>query len=371
MKTVFYVVLLLFNGRLQAMELRSSRLALPEGNVVGAAFYDRSETLFVQQDVYSLGEGGRGLTPHRLVSVWNLKNESMLTKRVLDASPRDAKAHPCMRIEAPARVDKIFVCGMGASLEVLEPDTLKTVGTIANRNDHEIYDFVIDDQRDRVFVLSLRGSEQSLHLASYSLSDGSEQQGTILPVTRGTIMRLSLVAKTGEVAIVIDRYTHGPQKSDIYVCQNKATLDCRRLAMIPRVLQIDTLGETLLGATDVSADHKKECLVSVDLRTGSTSREYCSLATGVHYAVGVASEKFIVGFTGTARRVWWREENLSEESSFSVWRAENPKVAAVAKDPTNFRSKQFSPSIFTSRTTPLFIVYMGNSRELYVYSILN
>jgi hypothetical protein len=361
------------SGKLAAqnIELSGYKVALPEGNVLGVAFDEPKHMFFVQLLVLSTGQDGRTILSGRQVSSWDYKTHMMSGKRMLDTNPRHLDSYLCGRVEVWVKADKVLLCSPEGHLEVLDGRTLNTVGKIAYKNEQYIYDFVIDEERGRVFVLALVGTNRSPYLTSYSLSDGTQQDETKLPPTDGTIMKLILVPKTGKVAVVLDHYIHGPQKSDVYVCQSNGALDCTSVALIARVLQVDVLGDNLLGATDRPADRKNECLVSVDLNTHIvSSHEYCSPATGVHYAVGVADDNYVVGFTGTAKRVWWKEENLSEESSFSIWAAENPKVISVAKEPANFGSNQFGASVFASRTEPLFVAHVGNSTQLYVYSII-
>ena len=267
-------------------------------------------------------------------------------------------------------MNRVLLCSPETYLEVLDPDTLNAVGKIATRNDQYIYDFVLDDTRGRVFVLSMRG-DNAPRLTSYSLLNGSQQQEAMLPPTNEGRMMLALVEKTGQVAVAVDHYHHGGDKSDVYLCGSEATLACINFALIDRASQISSLGEELLVATSTFADRKKECLLSVDLATHLVSRKYCSPATGVHYAVGVTDNKYVIGFTGIAKRLVWKEKNAVVENSFSVWRAGNSQIAAIAKEPTNYGGLQSIVKIFANRTEPLFIAYIGESNVLYLYSIVD
>lgn len=125
----------------------------------------------------------------------------------------------------------------------------------------------------------------------------------------------------------------------------------------------------MLVATSTFADNKKDCILTVDPTARSASREYCSPSTGVHYAVGVVNKRYVVAFTGISKRKWFSEENKSVADSFSVWRAEVPKVAAVARDPADYGAFQNEMRIVGSSTEPLFITYQRVSNMLYLYSI--
>ena len=372
MKRILCVMLFVAVGTLPSaaggLELSGSQITLSEGLVAGAAFYEQRELLFVQQEVYTPPAEAtqRGRT-HRQISSWGLKSHSMLRQRRFE--PESWEFPACGRVEVSSKTNRVLLCSAESYLEELDPDTLRTVGKIASGNDQYIYDFAVDEVRGRVFVLSDHGRGGPLSVTSYSLFDGSELQEAVLPPTTGTRMRLGINLKDGKVAVAVDCNDSRREKTDIYACESKAGLDCTSVAVVPRLQNIDLLGQELLGATDVTADHKKECLTGVNLSTHLVSHEYCSPSTGVHYAVGVAGGDYVVGFTGTARRVWWREENVSQHGSFSVWRVENPQVAAVVKEPANFGSKQFGASIFVSRREPWFVAHVGDSNVLYVYSI--
>ncbi|MGA7219444.1 MAG: hypothetical protein WBX38_14070 [Candidatus Sulfotelmatobacter sp.] len=352
----------------QGIELSGSKLLLPDGNVLGVAFRPQEDTFFVQQLVLSTGEGGRGVLSSRLLSSWNWKTHTMLTKRVLDPSPLHLDSSPCARIEVSAKTNKILLCSPETHLEVTDPDSLNIVGKIAYRSDQYIYDFVVDDERGRIFVLSLRGDE-SPRLTSYSLLDGSQQQEALLTRTEGIRMSLALVPTTGQVAVAVDHRFRGDTKSDIYVCSSGETLYCRSVVQVEWASQISILGKELLIAPNIFPDRKTDCLVGVNLDTHAVARQYCSPSTGVHYAVGVANDSYVVAFTGVGKRLWLKEQNKVIENSFSVWRRGDTQIAAVAKDPTNYGGLQSVVRVFASRTQPWFIVYVGESNVLYLYSI--
>jgi hypothetical protein len=372
MKRILFVILFVAVGTPPAsaggLELSGSQITVGEGLVTGAAFYEQRELLFVQQEIYipPAVATQRGRT-QRQISSWGLKSHSMLRQRRFE--PESWEFPGCGRVEVSSKTNRILLCSADSYLEELDPDTLRTVGRIASGNDQYIYDFAVDEARGRVYVLSVHGKGFPLSVASYSLVDGFQLQEAVLPPTTGTKIKLGINLKDGQVAVAVDHNDSRREKTDIYVCESRAALDCTSVAVVPRLLNIDLLGRELLGATDASADHKKECLIGVDLGTHSVSHEYCCPSTGVHWALGVAGGNYIVAFTGTARRVWWREESTSHESSFSVWRVEDPQVAAVAKEPANFGSRQFGASIFVSRKEPWFVAHVGDSNVLYVYSI--
>ena len=80
-------------------------------------------------------------------------------------------------------------------------------------------------------------------------------------------------------------------------------------------------------------------------------------------------KRYVVAFTGISKRKWFSEDDKSVAASFSVWRAEIPQVATVAKDPADYGAFQDEMRIVGSSTEPLFITYQRVSNMLCLYSI--
>ena len=352
----------------QSMDVVGSMIPLTDGNVLGATFYEGKGMFFVQQSVLSTENGGLVIRSHRQLSSWNLANRSMVTKRIFDETPQGASSFPCGRVETSAVLHRAFVCSAGSHLEVIDPDNLSTVGTMAQVDDQIITDFAVDDPHGRVIVLSAR-RDGSIHLASYSLQKGERQQEAILPILNSPRMSMTVVPRTGQIGIAVDVASRSANKADIYTCANDSDFVCTKVTQVDAASQITFLGRQLLVATNTFADTKKNCILTIDPVTREISRQYCSPSTGVHYAVGVVNKRYVVGFTGVSKRGWLSEENRSVESSFSVWRAETSQVAAVAKDPTNYGAFQNELRIVASSTEPFFIAYQRVSNVLCLYSI--
>jgi hypothetical protein len=213
------------------------------------------------------------------------------------------------------------------------------------------------------------GGDGVARLTIYSLLNGDKREEVILPATNVTKMSLAVAPRTGQIGIAIDVGGRSANKADIYTCAAESKLTCTKITQIDAMSQICFLGRQMLVATSTFADNKKDCILSVDLVTRLVSHEYCSPSIGVHYAVGVADKRFVMGFTGVSKRGWFNEENKSVAASFSLWRAENPHVAAVAKDPTDYGAFQNEIRIVGSSTEPLFLAYQRVSNMLYLYSI--
>jgi hypothetical protein len=352
----------------QNMEVRGSKIALPEGNVLGAAFYEEKGMFFVQQVLLSTANGGMVIRSHRQLSSWSLRNHSIITKRVFDESPMGASAYPCGRVETSSKLHRVFLCSAGFHIDVIDPDSLSTVGKMAQVDDQHINDFAVDDLRGRLLVLA-SAKDGAIHLIAYSLRNGDKQQESVLPTRNAKRMSLAFAPKYGQIGVAVEVGSSSGGKADIYTCSAESKLACTHVAQIDAVSQLSFWGRQMLVATSTFADNKKDCVLTVDPITRSVTREYCSPSTGVHYAVGAVNERYVAAFTGVSKRTWFGEENKSVTSSFSVWRAETSQVAAVAKDSADYGAFQNEMRIVGSSTEPLFIAYQRVSNMLFLYSI--
>lgn len=367
--------LLLFLGsasRLEAQDLKVSRatVPLPEGNVLGVALYEERGLLFVQQTVLSTENHGLVIRFHLQLSSWSLTSRSAVTTRVFDEAPQAASPYPCGRVAVSVTLRRLVLCSAVSTLEVIDPASLGTVGTIAKVDGQRIKDFAIDDQRGRVVVLSSR-QDGSIVLASYGLVTGDKQQETRLPISGSTNMILAVSPESGQMAIATNVSARSGDRADVYTCTAESQLACRAIARVAPASQISFFEKQLLIATSYFADNrnKKDCIVTVDPGTGSVSREYCSPSTGVHYAVGVVQNRYVVAFTGAGKRNWLTEENRSVASSFSVWRAHTSQVAGVVEDPVDYGASQNAVRVVGSSSEPMFIAYQRVSNTLALYSI--
>jgi len=353
----------------QEVHLSSQKLPLPAGDVIGVAFDEPEDQFVVQQSVLSTENNGLVIRSSRLISSWSISKMSSLAKRDFGLSPRSVSTHPCGRVASVTKQHWLILCSAGSVLEVLDSRTLATDHTIGPRTGQYIYDFVVDEQREKVFVAALQ-SDRSVRLISYSLSDGSLLDETAIASTHAGGQTLALEPKSGQI-ILSDIYTQGHREgSHIYSCGLVLPLSCMAPIDVEPISQMDFLGRQFLFATRRnSGNDKSECINSLSLDGTAASPEYCSKSTGVRYAMGVVLGQFIVGFTGTSKDHAWREERTSVQSSFSVWRTEDRHIATTLRDPTDYGPSQHEMRIEASRTKPLFLTYNWVSNVVYLYTI--
>jgi hypothetical protein len=352
----------------QNVDAVGTKIALPEGNVLGAAFYEDKGMFFVQQSVLSTEAGVRGIRFHRQLSSWDLKSRSMISIKAFDKAPEGSSVYPCGRVDMSAKLRRVFLCSAGSHIEALDPDSLSTIGILAQGGDHYIDDFAVDDLRERLFVLASE-RDGSLRLSLYSLANGDRQQDVVLPPKNAKRVSLALAPKTGQIGISVEAGRSGG-KADIYICTAESDITCSNVAQIDAVSQISFQGGEILAAVNTFADNKKDCILRIDPIARAVRRQYCSPATGVHYAVGVVARTYVAAFTGVSKRAWFAEENRSVISSFSVWRVETSQIAGTGKALADYGSFQSEIRIAASNTMPLFIAYQRVSNMLCLYSIM-
>jgi hypothetical protein len=245
-----------------------------------------------------------------------------------------------------------------------------------------IIDYAVNDLKGEVLVLSAR-RDKSILLTRYSLLRGERQQEAILPVINllgdGVPRDLISVSRSGEIGIYLDDRRGLRSNPGIYMCRDTPDLSCVKVSGAydaAWVSEISFLGKDLLAASSKLADSKWQCLLSVemDYKYSITkpfklagSHKYCTRA-GVHYAVGVVEDKYVVGFTGVDKLDFLSGFDKPVSSSFSVWRAGTSKVAASVNIPTD-HGVQRAFRIVASNVAPFFIAYHGTSNTLYLYSI--
>ena len=352
----------------QNLSVTGDKISLPDGDVIGAAVDADAGVFVVQQSVLSTENGGLVFRSHRLLTSWGINSRLQMIKREFPLRPVGASTHPCGRVDVVSSLGRVYLCSSETHLDVLDLKTLHDRGIVGGGIDQNIYDFAVDEQRSKIFVLSLR-SDMSVRLSTYAMGNGSALQEIVLSPKPWSGAKLALEPKTGQVAIADSQETGHRYASNINLCESAAALNCSPLGKIDPVSQMTFLGRDLLFATSDPANDKKDCIGSLDVSTHVISHGYCSPSTGVHFAVGVIMKRYVVGFTGTTKTHAFLERNSSIQSSFSLWRAENPKVEAVVSDPTDYGASQYELRIAVSRTMPMFLTYAWRSNALYLYTI--
>jgi len=347
----------------QKLEIVSSRPQTMPGIVLGAVFNENKNEFFIQDFTFRNTAGGQ--IGQRRISSWNLSSGEMKGNPRIDEYPATSSSYPCGRIEFVPSMNAVVVCSQGSSLEFLDGGSLVLKEKMELINRGTIFDFAIDKGANTLLVLSL-STDKKVHIASYSLSDRTQRSDLVLEPGYATSTLSVAISPSSRLAAVTTTLSE-KGKGTLYSCTYDRRVECKSLGDGPPISQIDFLGKQLLFAPSSFPDDKRACITSVNLSTNLRTKAYCAPRTGVHFAVGVIEEKYIVGYTGLRSTNWLTENAKVVENSFSVWRPENKQSQAKVNDPTNDKGLQLF-LIVTSKSMPYFIAF-DFSNEFCLYKI--
>jgi hypothetical protein len=345
----------------QSLRLQGSKIVLPEGNVIGASL--SNDLVFIQQAVFHAD--GPVVHVSRRILAWDIRTNSVVKEKILDMGKSALLGNDCGKVEVIAQ-RRIVVCENHETLVMLDAVTLAPVSRIYC--DGRIYDFSVDDSLKRVFV-ALRSGSDVQYLTMFDIDTGKQIAQTRIssgPVANGQIVADS---RTKRVAVSHSRLEHRGYKTNVYGCSYAGRLTCEYIVTLKQVAQIAMWGRDVFLASGLLADDRHVCLTAINLNTSAVTRQYCAPQTGVHYAVGVIEGKYVIGYTGIARRLAWKEVTKTVNNSVSVWRYENGTVAAAAIQEGADAPFQAGARIACSESTPRFLLYSEMSNVTYVYSI--
>jgi hypothetical protein len=344
----------------QPLGLQGSRIALPEGSIIGAALSDN--LIFIQQSVRRADSLSIRLS-RRLLS-WTTETNSVVKERTLDASDFHVE-NDCGRIETVDGGNHLLACANYDTLVMLDAESLEPVSSI--HCDGHIYDFAVDDNLKRVLV-ALRSGSGVQFLTMFDIVSGKQLEQTKISSGALENIQIALDSRTKRVAIAESHLEHSGYKTSLYGCSYMQVTTCQYVVTLQQVSQIAIWGPEVFLASGLLADDRRVCLTTVNLSSRAMARQYCAPRTGVHYGVGVIEGKYVVGFTGVAKSSASKEMSYSVKNSVSVWRYENGAVAAEAVQEgadASFPGVQ----IACSKTRPSFLLYSQTSNIAHAYSV--
>jgi len=333
------------------------------GLVLGATFNEKDNEFFIQDVSFQTTSGGQ--TVKRTISAWNLSNEETKGIPRIDEYSTTSSKYTCGRIEFVPGLHVVVACSRGSSLEFLDSISLALRNKIEVGQLGTIFDFAIDEDLNVLLVLSV-SSDERIHLSSYSLKEGLQRSDLVLGSSYA-VNNISIAVSPSAKVVAIATTRPEKGKSILYSCTYGKEIGCRDLGNGPPISQLAFLGRQLLFAPSSFPDDKRACIISVNLSTDARAKAYCAPQTGVHYAVGVIEERYIVGYTGLRTTNWLTENARVAESSFSLWRPANKQVQTKVSDPTKGKGFQ-AFHVVGSKSIPYFIAFSPSS-EFTLYQI--
>lgn len=355
-------VLLACHAGAQIIQLPSSQLALPKGNVIGAAF--DHDLLFIQQTV--LHADGPKIRSERQILSWNMSGNSVLKTETLESSGSTLLGDRCGRVQMDMNLHRIVVCSSDSTLAMLDPVSLLTIASVSCKG--HIYDFAIDETLHHLFVVS-QSDAHVQYLSVYDIANGKQIDQVEVSSGYTDQVLMTLDPRTHRIGISESHLNHSGYTAELYGCHYDDELKCNQVATTGQVSEIAMAGSELLTASGLLADDRRVCLTQVNLTTKVVSHPYCAPQSGVHYGVGIVGGEYVVGYTGASKRLHFKEATVPLSSSVSIWRLENSEVAAKATQHDYSGSFQGGVRIVSSKSGLRFLLFSTTSNIAYVYEI--
>ncbi|MGH9482181.1 MAG: hypothetical protein ACRD1L_08810 [Terriglobales bacterium] len=346
----------------QSLRLNGSKVVLPDGHVVGAAFLNGE--LIVQQTV--LRAEGAKINSSRRILIWELKANAIVDERSLGDGRSPLLGNDCGRVVAESVPRVILVCVNGQTLASLSATSLQFVSTIHLAG--KIFDFAVDEAEKRVFIVWQSDSNDQ-YLTAFDLA--SSHQLEEVKISSGVLAgaQIGVDTQTKRVAVAQSLLGRTGYTTNLIGCGYAHGIKCGRAVVTGQTMQIGIVGQEVLLASGLFANDRHACLTSVNLVTREVTHDYCAPQTGVHYGVGIVGQRYVVGYTGVQKWMAWKEYSVKVGSSVSVWRYEDGRVAAEAaqdKVPASFLG---GARIAASSDASRFLLYSETSNVAYVYTI--
>jgi len=344
----------------ETLQLKGTQLNLPTGNVIGAAF-DRDQ-LILQQSVLS-AQGGTIRSQRRLLLI-DMKSGSVITTAMLPGTNGSLVGNHCGDVAADPDLIRVYVCSSAGTISVLNAETLQPI--IPIDCEHQIESFGLDEVHHRLFVLSQDSASQ--YLTVFDATSGAKLESVTTSAGVIDSAQLAVNPHTQRLALAESVLKHSGYKTDLYSCMYGERLRCESVRQTGQVSQIALSGNELLTASGLLNDDPHICLEQTNIATKATSRPYCAPG-GVHYGVGALSDGYIVAYTGMSERLHFKEETKPLESSVSLWKIEDSKIAATASQLGQESAFQGGARIACSGRGNEFLLFSDTSNIAVLYRV--
>lgn len=347
----------------QSLRLSGSRVVFPDGDVLDAAFLNGQ--IFVQEAV--LRSDGPNVVSARRVLAWNPRTRSVVAESSLGDARWAVAINDCGRVAAESAIGRILVCGDSRTLISLSAETLGRVSEI--RCPGRVFDFVVDDTEKTVFV-AWQSDSGVQYLTAFDILSG--RRGAEVQVSSGVVAgaHLALDPRTERIAIAQSVDVPAGYATNLFACGYSPKVRCERVAAaLGQTSQIAILGQEVLLASGLLANDRHVCLTGVDLTSKWVTHEYCAPQTGIHYGVGAVDQRYVVGYSGVQKWMAWKEGIRNGGSSVSVWRYEDARVAAQARQDDVPPSFSGGARIAGTGDSPEFLLFSQTSNVAFLYSL--
>ena len=355
----WYLVLVLVSMSIrcvaQAPSITRADFEVPGGSIFGAVLSNDGTMFYAQQ---YLSDDEIEEANHLVkISSWNIKSKAMLaSKSFLEAQHN--QTIPCRRTLLGSISGHIYVCSDRANIRILDGRTLTTIRTVPFHCQGTIRDFAIDEPRDRLYLLADL-SNGVLTLEEVAISSGAKISQTTLVDGMLAYSPLAYSTANNLIAVAFAR-TGGFGQKDILVFYDGSTLQLvKRVSDLPRLDSLLFRGSTLLAAPGYTGYKAQKCVVSLNLQTFESDREFCAPNTGVDFSVASVNNNYLIAATGINRPKLFSDTVESVSSSLSIWSIETQKLLVTLSLPSGFTSALSGVTILGS-SGGCFVAYQSS-----------
>jgi len=353
LRSYLFLVLLSIRCVAQAPDIDRANFEVPGGSIFGAALSHDGTVFYAQQ---YLSDGSvRGQHTVRL-SLWNIRDKVMLTSKSFPEAQHN-QTIPCRRTLLGASSGHLYVCSDRAYIRILDGRALTTIRTAQPHSEGTIRDFAIDEPRDRLYVLADH-SNGAPSLEVLKISNGARINETALTDGMLAYSPLAYRPASSLLAVAFARTGGFGQKTDLVFYDGSTLQVVKRISGLPRIDGLLFFGSKLLAAPGYSGYKKQECIISVDLQTFTSEKDFCSPNTGVDFSVALVNKAYLIAATGINRPKLFSDIVESVSSSLSVWSVETRQLLATLPLPSGFTSA-FSGVAILGSAGGCFVAYQS------------
>jgi len=333
----WYFFLVLFSVRCvaQVPDITRGDFEVPGGSIFGAALSHDGYVFYSQQYLSDDSIGGDNQHLVKLSS-WNISGKVMLASKIFPEAQHN-QTMPCRQTLLGATSGHLYVCSDRAYIRILDGRSLTTITTVQPHSDGTIRDFAIDESRDVLYLLE-EHSNGSSTLDEVTISKGDRIKETVLPDGMFAYSPLAYRSASSLLAVAFARTGGFAEKTDLVFYDGSTLEVVKRVSDLPRIDGLVFFGSKLLAAPGYAGYKKQECILSVDLQTFKSDKDFCSPNTGVHSSVAIVNNIYLVAATGINRPKLFSDLVESVSSSLSVWSVETRKLLTTLPLPPDFTS---------------------------------
>ena len=266
-----------------------------------------------------LGEDGAGAARTHTVKIssWDVKKKVLLASKVFpELEP--SQTFPCSRTLIGLSSSHLYVCSDRTSLRILDAQQLGTLRTIRYPEPGTIHDFVVDEARDRIYLLA-NHVNRAITLDEFVLSTGERTRKVAVAESTLAYSPLAYRPEKALLTVAFARTGGFGQKTDLFFYDASTLSIVKKIADLPRLDGFLFAGSTLIAAPGYAGSKKTDCLLSFDLQTFHNESEFCAPKTGVDFSVALVGSTYLVAATGVNQaEAVLRNHRVGIEFSFDL-----------------------------------------------------